>query len=657
MTRAMPASLRVALAVAFLLLAAVGALVVDDYGVSWDEPAKHRLAEETAAYVLDGDDAVLGNGIRNDGVVFELGLLAAARVLGLEDSRDKYLAYHLLSHLFFLLAGTACAALAYRVTGSRAAACIALLLFVLHPRLYAHSFFNSKDIPFLGMFMICLWLVEGAFRRDTLGAFALCGAAAALAFNTRVMAFVLVLAVVGMRALDWWFARGRAAERRHVLATTALFLLVAAAAAYATWPRLWADPLGGVFEAFRWVLREAPVFSLFQGEIISAGGTPRRYLPTWMGLTTPPLTLALGLLGSALALRRFARRRGEALRNTPLRFECLCFVAFWGSVAALVAAGANIYDGWRPLFFLHAPFAVLGALGVGGALAMLRGRRTRLCAAGLALAGTASTALAMKEVHPYENVYFNLFVDRETPQRLSERYEMDYWGTSYREALEFLLRLRPGSDMHVASYEDRLLEANRAILPPADRARIVVGSNEAVGFYVTNHRERHWTGGAADRIAAPVVYSREVYNSAVLSIAAVNVALVDEATERDYRRRYEAARAGTPVAEWDFSFFLDGPEAHLVKNLCRPADTRSRLALDVWPAAPAQPVALEEARARSEAGGARLWIHFGTHGVWLDGACWVQALLPYRPGRLRATAQELPGKRTTWAGDASLGSG
>ena len=39
-------------------------------------------------------------------------------------------------------------------------------------------------------------------------------------------------------------------------------------------------------------------------------------------------------------------------------------------------------------------------------------------------------------LHPYEYIYYNRFVGGE--QGAFRRFEMDYWGTSYREAAEYL---------------------------------------------------------------------------------------------------------------------------------------------------------------------------------------------------------------------------
>ena len=160
------------------VFAIVGVAVLDDYGVSTDE-ANLRLRVGGAAldYVLSlGREPLASDVHRFYGVAFELPLAAVERVFGLEDSRAVYLSRHLLTHLFFLAGGFFAWLLTYRMFGSRTLALFAMLLFLLHPRMYAHSFFNTKDIPFLSAFMIALYLIHRAFRRDSAAAFALCGA-------------------------------------------------------------------------------------------------------------------------------------------------------------------------------------------------------------------------------------------------------------------------------------------------------------------------------------------------------------------------------------------------------------------------------------------------------------------------------------------------
>ena len=145
-----------------LLFAAIGIAVVDDYGISNDEMVQRESAIDNADYIVGHRDILPDYVNRFYSKVFELPLLMAERILRLQDIRDIFIVRHLLSHLLFIAGGFFCGLLTYRMLGNRWAALAAMLLFLLHPRLYAHSFFNSKDLPFLVMFLIALYLTHRA---------------------------------------------------------------------------------------------------------------------------------------------------------------------------------------------------------------------------------------------------------------------------------------------------------------------------------------------------------------------------------------------------------------------------------------------------------------------------------------------------------------
>ena len=156
----------------FALFALVGVVLVGDYYyVTYDEFDSRHLAIATLSYIVGADDILLHHHIQTYGVAFELLLLFVERLLGLEDLQKIYLTRHLVTHLFFLVGGLFCYLLVRRMGGSRVVGLFAMLLFLLHPRLYAHSFFNTKDLPFLSMFMIALFLIHRAFRKGDPAAF------------------------------------------------------------------------------------------------------------------------------------------------------------------------------------------------------------------------------------------------------------------------------------------------------------------------------------------------------------------------------------------------------------------------------------------------------------------------------------------------------
>ncbi len=306
---------------ALAVLAGVGVVVLDDYDVWIDEPIQRRIGHATVDYLLGDTETLLPSILpfhRFYGVVFEVPLVLVERLLGLTDSRAISLSRHLLTHLFFLAGGYCCARLVYHLFHSRWLALVALLLFVLQPRLYAHSFVNTKDIPFLVLFLGALFLIHRAWRRESLGAFVLCGVG--VATNLRIMGVLLFAVVVILRAGDLVGAAGRAA-RWHVLSTGAVFVVASVLTLYAVSPYLWDDPLA-LGEAVG-VLSQHPykALSLFQGELVRWPELPAHYLPTWIAITTPPGVLLLGLVGAVSVIHgdRLPAIPAARIRRPPFR--------------------------------------------------------------------------------------------------------------------------------------------------------------------------------------------------------------------------------------------------------------------------------------------------------------------------------------------------
>ena len=377
-------------AVVCALFAIVGVAIVDDYGLAWDEIDLRRIAIANADYIATGDISELSQSkdlaYRYYGIAFEMPLLLLERALGLRYKRAIYLARHLTMHLFFIAGGFACGMLAYRTLGNRWVALLAMLLFLLHPRLYAHSFFNSKDIPFAVMFLVALYLARRAFRRDTLGAFLLCGIGVGLAINLRVFGLMLPPMILAMRAPDLWQASR--AERRRILLTSAAFLAAALGTAYIVHPYYWENPLR-FFEGAR-ALSQHPKINenLFMGEIYLSDAVPWNFIPVWFAITAPPMALALGATGCAAVCWQGVARPIDALRDRETRFRILLLGCVALPVAVVIILQSNIYHGWRQMYFLWGPFCLLAAVGLhhitnicmGGVF----GRLARGCPAGFA---------------------------------------------------------------------------------------------------------------------------------------------------------------------------------------------------------------------------------------------------------------------------------
>ncbi len=635
-----------ALAACALFLMA-GLAVLDDYGVSADEPNQRSIAAANLNYILGDRNALPEDHNRFYGVAFEMPLLWVERVLGLEDTRSIYLTRHILTHLFFLTGGLFCSLLAYRLFNSRLLALFALLLFLLHPRIYTHSFFNSKDVPFLSMFMVALYLTHRAFRRDTVWAFALCGVAVGLLTNLRVMGVMLFPAVLGMRLLDLYYAAGRE-ERKRILLTGGVFLLAGAITLYAVSPYLWSNPLR-FLEALS-VLSQHPYDSpqLFQGERIPIPELPWRYIPTWIAITTPPFALLLGLIGTVAVCYRGTTRPGDILRKATLRFEVLLIGCLVLPFLAVVILDPNIHDGWRQMYFLWAPFCLLAVFGLHWLASVFKRASMRLVIYGLAAVGVAFVVVEMSQIHPHQHVYFNLLVDRTTPGYLSSHYYMDYMGTLHREALEHLLAKYPSSEIYAnCCHADR----NRSILPESDRNRIFVKGidGDRVDFQIINDRDHTTSAQREPDLYAPVVYTRRIYNTDVLTVYGINSSMWDDATMERVREEYRSVVLGEPVIREAFDVYFRGNALYYVKEPCFPADVQTNFLLNLIPV-DAQDLPDD----RKEHGFDNLDFSFERRGVTFDGGCMAKRLLPEYPIDSIETGQfvrEGEGYRNIWRGE------
>ena len=543
----------------FLLVAA---FTLDDYGAWIDTPHQMQIANATLDYLAGDGDAFgrLTPHIRYYGMAAEAPLALVGRLSGLENDWGDHFGRRALMHLFFLAGGAACYLLIHRFFGSRLLAVVAMVLFLLHPRIYAHSFFNSKDIPFLAMFMIALYLAHRAFRRDTLGAFLLCGVGVGLLVNLRVMGVILFAAVLALRALDLTFAGG-AAERGRVLLAGGAFALAAVLTYYASLPALWTDPFGRFAELVQ-LLGAHPRsdINLFRGEwLYSANGPPFDYVPVWVGITTPPATLLLALIGIVALAWKGLRRPGDILRNGPVRFGLLLAALPVGANVAIVVLENNVYDHWRQLYFLYAPLVLLAAFGLRGIMALSGGRWRRAGAYALTGGAIAVVLVSMVRIHPYQPNYFNALTDRTTPERLKFRYQMTIWDQSVQPTLAAIIEDHPSGPLYLSpafSSERR----ERRFIPREGRERVTLTRDFRSG-------ERNFLEIDASQpcpASRPAVaYTARLY--------AVTIHCVVEPVDwfGDLRRE---ALAAEPLVRSTYDVWRDGRQLTYVRDGCPAAD-------------------------------------------------------------------------------------
>ncbi|MCH8319210.1 MAG: hypothetical protein IIA88_12080 [Bacteroidetes bacterium] len=89
--------------------------------------------------------------------------------------------------------------------------------------------------------------------------------------------------------------------------------------------------------------------------------------------------------------------------------------------------------------------------------------------------------------HPYQHLYFNRLAGPDL-KHVKNNFELDYWGLSYREGLEYILanNKREYIKIEAANFPGI---GNKLILPSQDRKRIIyVNSENNPDYFISNYR-------------------------------------------------------------------------------------------------------------------------------------------------------------------------
>lgn len=479
----------------------LGRGIYRDYGIPWDEKAQIDIARVNYNYIVKGNPELLTFTDRYYGPFFEVGIYHFLKDL---SPSDYYYARHLAIYSINLIGLLVFYFLAFRLFKSRGWALLAGVLLFVSPRIFADSLYNAKDIPlmdayiFSGLTLLMLKDILGTKRRPWVY-FLLAGAHAgttAIALSTRISGLVIVLLTGIVFLLRILHDR---VEWKKLVLVFGIYIIGMLGFTLLFWPILWHDPLRQIINALiEMNARPYKSTNLFMGQLISGQNLPWHYLPVWIGITTPILVVGgfimahlwAGMTGVAnIARKQFGILIKES--SEQLTDWLVIFVWLYLPVLAVIAMRTTLYDGWRHVFFIYPAGVLIAVWGMRRIWQFISARfpgKVAVGAAGLILlAGMLEPVVFMATNHPYENVYFNFLAGN--PASLRHRYELDYWGLSYKQALDYILANDPSPEIKVYLENSPGKSYIRLMLPSEIARRFkIVDYPERATYYVSNYR-------------------------------------------------------------------------------------------------------------------------------------------------------------------------
>jgi hypothetical protein len=474
----------------FTALLVLGCCIYRDYGLSWDEDtSRNGNGYLNYNYLRTGDPGVLLVGPeRYHGPAFEVLLVVIEKLVNHGDIRKIHFLRHLVTFLLFYTAVFVFSRLLRQRFG-RVLALGGTVLLVLSPRIFAESFYNSKDLAFLSCYVLALYTLLRFHRKMSYGSAVLHALACGFVIDIRILGIILPFLTFLTAALDWVVDRATGSRRVQPLCVL-VYAVGLAAFTILFWPILWQDPVGQFLNAFA-EMRQYPWLGevLYCGRFTHTPDLPWHYLPVWIAITTPILCTVFFLVG-------LTRLLADAVRR-PIHYylsrkdDLLVLLALVLPLGAVIGLHAIVYDGWRHVYFIYPPLVYVATLGLGEVDRWVRwaGRwcvPARPVFITVVLLVVGQTALVMIREHPFQNVYFNCLAGRDLTE-IGRRFDLDYWGLSYRRGLEYILEHDARPVIAVAVQEPPGL-LNQQILEARQRTRLRYTDPAEADYFLTTFR-------------------------------------------------------------------------------------------------------------------------------------------------------------------------
>lgn len=199
-------------------------------------------------------------------------------------------------------------------------------------------------------------------------------------------------------------------------------------ATYALWPALWVNPIGHIVETLH-VMVQFPVHDVrYLGDIYSSNNLPWHFFPLLLllELTEPLVILAM------LSLLVIGPSFDEKSRPQKT-FLVIVFVWFFIPFAGIVLMPLSNYGNFRHYLFAIPPIFIFAGATYEWLLNKFRKKFSRLLLTTVIL---LPGIVSIFNLHPFEYIYFNQFIGGS--DKAQGVFELDYWCTSYKDAMEFV---------------------------------------------------------------------------------------------------------------------------------------------------------------------------------------------------------------------------
>lgn len=437
----------------FLLFYALwGFYTMPDYGVPLDELTQRSIGIENNRFFTTGNPG----GIEAHGPfgpAFESVSYLLEQIIYTQPMQYKLYLRHILLFSIFLLALRCFYFIGKRLFKKPNVAGITAASLALYPPLFVHTHINSKDSLFTCFVIFSIYFFIRFFETKKIPHLVVTALMVGLACTLRITGLMLLF------ALSTCMFFRKEINAKSLLKYNAILIALSILFFYLFFPYLWLHPVEGIYRIFVYTSNNPwPSETLCAGQWIIPGHAPWWYLPVWMGVTIPLVSLVFFMLGLWQILSQKLRRSNASI--------LIILLTFFIPLLTVIVLKPTLYDGWRHFQFLIVPLILISGFGLEF---ILKGKYIRVYSWGIA----GYSAITFFMWNPFGYVYMNEIY---TATCKPNTFAQDYWGLSAKPALEWIAKTDTLAKIKVYSFTESPA-LNNLYLPEKTRNRFAFASN------------------------------------------------------------------------------------------------------------------------------------------------------------------------------------
>ncbi len=483
----------------FILFLIISFFSVNDYGYSTDETDQKNLGNDAAKLVLENDGTIYKNINKYHGTTFTYLLTIIQRIFNIESIRTTLLLRHYATFLLFYISVIFFYFLCRNIFKSWKLGLLGSVFLVLSPRIFAESFYNPKDIPFLSFFIISIFTLHKLLETRDVRFVFLHGISSGFAVGIRIIGIIIpfftIMFLIFYLLLQKKQKKGlKNTKIFKILQYSLIYLFVTIVVFLVLMPSMLLDPANNFIEAIK-TMSDYPLNAkfLYMGQNISSmENLPWHYLPVNIAIMTPVIYTILFFIGLAYFVSRF--RKNLVTFYTANKYIILAILWFFIPMLSQILLSSNLYNGWRQMYFIYPAFLIIALSGVKFLYDFCRQKMNikkynivALAITAILIINLTFTTQLMIRQHPYQYVYHNILAGKNLGV-VKSRFILDYWGLSFKDGLEYILKTDKRKRI---TYALRCGSRDRSenLFSESDKQRLVFVSdiNEA-DYFLNNYK-------------------------------------------------------------------------------------------------------------------------------------------------------------------------